>query len=459
MPELTFKRSAFNPGQWALLRNAMPYALLAGGVGSGKTTGLCAKMLQLRELNWGYPGLLVAPNRPLLKAVTLREFLRIYRLTYPDKPRPKVRDPSGDHYIEFFDGGEPIFLRGAHNPGSIEGFSVGYGGGDEVRWWAHEAYRNFIARIRLKAAPYPQAVFASTPSLGWLADEFNTGKERRNIIVAPTRENLAHLRDGYIDDLKASYSPRVARAILDGEFIALEGVVYDAFDPRPGMGWAIEWEPTPEHFQNSKVYLAVDPGWRRSAWLFIMERRPMEWVAFDQLALENTSDMTAVQIVNQRKYPIDEIWVDPAAGATQSVTGMDTLHALRHIRGRMANQKIVRTIAGSVMLRHIPWGVDKLRILLGGYQGFPTRLRFTRRLIEDERALPFGVIRSLTNYSYPEIKDGRAVTDIPVKDGLNDHFSDAARYFAIGRTITTPELRKRDPDLVKSEDLGYRVAA
>ncbi len=458
MPELTFKRSEFNPGQWRLLRNALPYALLAGGVGSGKTTGLCCKILQLRELNWGYPGLLVAPTLGQMKGVTLREFQRVYRLTFPEKPTPRIKDPSGDNYLDFFDGGEPLFLRTAKNPGAIEGFSVGYGGGDEARWWEHEAYRNFISRIRLRS-PYPQAVLASTPSLGWLADEFDAGKKGRSLITAPTRENLRNLRDGYIDDLKVSFSPRVARAILEGEFIALEGVVYEAFDGRIDGEWVLDWYPTKKHFEQCKVYLAVDPGWRRSSWLFIMERGPTDWVVFDQLQLDNTSDMTAVQIVNQREYPIDEIWVDPAAEAKQSVTGMDTIRALNHIDSRIVGRKMVHTIGKSIQLRHIPWGVDKLRILLGGYEGFPRRLRFAKQLVEEERGKERGIIRSLSNYRYPEVKDGRPVTDQPWKDGVTDHAVDALRYWAIGRTLATPELRKRDPNLVKSKDLGYRIAA
>ena len=457
MPELVLNRSSFNPGQWKLLRSMYPYNLLAGGVGSGKTTGLVAKMLQLRELNWGFPGLLIAPTWPIMKGVTLRELLRVHRLTYPERRKPRVKDPSGDRYLDFLDGGEPLFLRTAKNPGSIEGFSVGYGGGDEARWWPREAYRNFIARIRLKS-PYPQACLASTPSLGWLADEFDSGKKGRRLITAPTRENLRNLRDGYIEDLMVSYSPRVARAILEGEFIALEGVVYESFDGRVDSDWVVDWEPTRADFDRCKIYLAIDPGWRRSSWLFIIERRPLQWVVFKQMQLDNTSDMTAIQLVNQLDYPIDEIWVDPAADATQSVHGVDTIHALRHIKGRAVNQRIIRTIAHTPMLRHIPWGIDKTRILLGGYEGFPIRLKFTKRLVEEEQGKDRGIIRSLGNYSYPEVKDGRAVTDIPLKDGVTDHDCDALRYWSIGRTICTPQLRKRDPDLVKNKDLGYRIA-
>lgn len=454
--KVVFRRSRFNPGQWRLLLSRAPYALMAGGVGSGKTTALCVKMIHLRELNWGFPGLLVAPTWALMKGVTLREFYRVYKLTFPDKPQPKLRDPSGDAYLEFSDGGAPIFVRTAKNPGSIEGFSVGFGGMDEARWCVEEAYRNFIARIRLRA-PHPQGVLASTPSIGWLSEEFNAGKRGRQLIVAPTRENLRNLRPGYIDDLKVSFSPRVIRAILEGEFVAMEGVVFEEFDGRVEGDWCVDWKPTRRDMERMRITLAIDPGYRRSAWLFIAERKPMEWVVFDQLMLDNTTDMSAVEQVNRKNYPIDEIWVDPAASATQSATGMDTAKVLRHIEARSINKRAVRLL--SQRYRDITWGIDKTRILLGGHEDFPIRILFSKQLIENERGKDRGIVKDLSCIQYPEAKDGRPITDLPLKDGKTDHSTDALRYFAVSRWLTTPELRRRDPELAKDKNLGYRLAA
>ena len=49
---------------------------------------------------------------------------------------------------------------------------------------------------------------------------------------------------------------------------------------------------------------------------------------------ENTSDLVAVEMINRMKYPIDEIWHDPAAKAIQSVAASDTRMVLRKIKCR-----------------------------------------------------------------------------------------------------------------------------
>jgi hypothetical protein len=463
MPQLDFRNPLlsnghrrFTRGQWQLINETAPFTLLAGGVGSGKTTGLCTKLLQLREQNWGFPGLLVAPTLPLLKAVTLREFLRIYRLTYPDAPTPRVKDPSGDRHLEFFDGGAPLFLRTAQNPESIEGFSVGYAGGDEARHWrTHEAYRNLIARLRLRS-PFPQIVLSSTPALGWMSDEFQTERPGRKLIIAPTRENIHNLREGYLEDLQVSYSPRIQRAILDGEFVPMEGVCFEEFDGRAGSKWIVDWMPSKRDLDRCPVFLAVDPGWRHSAWLFIIEVRPLEWVVFDELILDNCSDMSAVQMINQRGYPIDEIWVDPAAEA-KDASGRDTKRVLKHINVRDRERRSIRMLTRRY--REVAWGVDKLRVLLGGYEGYPVRIRFASWLLEYERSKERGIVKDLTCLRYPELRDGRPITDEPLKDGITDHSTDALRYFAGGRVLMTPLLRNRDPELLKDKKLGYRLAA
>lgn len=453
---LSLYREDFNPGQWSLLNAQEPFALLAGGVGSGKTTGLCATLIKNRRVNWGTPGLLVAPTGPMLKGVTLREFMRVYRCSFPQMPHPRIRDWTGDRYLDFCDAGAPMFLRTASRPESIEGFSVGWAGIDEARWCPEAAYRNTISRVRLRCR-LPQTALASTPAIGWLSDEFNAGKVGRRLINAPTRENIRNLRPGYIEDLMVSFSPRIARAILNGEFIPLEGVVFDAFDAQPDSAWITDWAPTMQELQHMRVYLAVDPGWRRSAWLFIVEIRPLEWVVFDELILNNTSDVQAVEIVNQRGYPIDEIWVDPAAEANQSATGLDTRRVLNHVTTRDPNRRAVRLI--SQIYRDISWGVDKTRVLLGGYDGFPTRIRFSSRLLDIERGKERGILRDLSMLRYAAIKEGRPISDTPLDDGITSHFTDAFRYFCVGRVLTVPQLRMRDPVLMRDKNLGYRLAA
>jgi len=447
--------STLTAGQRTLLASQSKQVLMAGGYGSGKTTGLDIKLLQLRTVNAGVPGLLVAPTRPLLFSVTLRRLLSTLRRSVPLHMMPQVKDPQGECYLDFGDG-VPIFLRSATRPDSIDGLDVGWACGDEIRYWSRQAYDITLGRVRVPC-PLPQKAFASTPSMGWMYDEFAMGKVDRELIVAGTRENAHNLAPGFIENLRASYSPRMQRAVIEGEFTVLEGSCFDLFDPNPQTSpWIIDWAPQRPDYERCPVYLALDPGWRRSSWLFIMERAPLEWVVFDQLQLDNTSDMDAVARINRLGYPIDEIWTDPAADATQSSEGADTLMALRQIEARSANSRVLYSTGKKA--RGIPFGIDKLRVLLGGYDDYPRRILFTRELAEEERGKQRGIVKDLGALRYPELRDGRPVTDLPLKDGVTDHSTDSLRYFAVSRWLRVPQLRSKDRELLKSKHLGYKVA-
>jgi hypothetical protein len=330
--------------------------------------------------------------------------------------------------------------------------------GDELRLWRKKAYQMGIARVRIKGARRAQRFFASTPDMSWMYDEFGTGKSMRETVHCGTRENAHNLADDYISGLEASYSPRMRRAMLEGEWTILEGAVFEAFDPNPKTSpWVIDYEPSKDRLASKRVFMTVDPGFRRSAWIWIVEESPLEWVVYDELMPDNTTDVAAVEMVNARKLPPDEIWTDPAADNTQSATGVDTLMSLRLIKARGLNAAPLRSVAD--FGRDIPFGVDKLRVLLGGEGGLPIRIKFARRLVALEHGKERGIIRDLGALRYPEMKDGRPVTDKPLKDGVTDHSTDALRYFGVGMWMSRPELRARDPVLARMKGQGYRTMA
>jgi hypothetical protein len=52
-----------------------------------------------------------------------------------------------------------------------------------------------------------------------------------------------------------------------------------------GFSWIIDFDPTPQYLAAHKVMLAIDFGYRKSSWLFIVKVAPLEWVVFDQLGV------------------------------------------------------------------------------------------------------------------------------------------------------------------------------
>lgn len=461
---IEFPPEDLNHSQAALLESTSPYVLMAGGFGSGKSSAAIMKALQLKGENGNLPGLLMAQSYGELYTNIVDPMLELLEESLPKRLRPWVEGRGGSKPCLRFPDGCKVHLRSAESPKSYAGANVAWLVGDEVRYWDKNAYDIAIARVRLKHAPRRQRVFTSTPAMNWMYNEFATGRAMRELIRAPTTENAHNLAEEYIPGLRASYSKRMQRALLEGEFTILEGAVYEDFDPYVnGSPWIVEDGPLNgsdahmlrRYLESRRVFLAVDPGYRKSSWLWIVEHKPLEWIVFDQIQGDHATVARCAELVNLRKHPIDEIWCDPAADNTEGTTGIDAVSALRMLTCR--NTAPIRMIGGRY--RDVAFGVDKTRVLLGGAHGQPIRLRFTRKLEQMERGKERGLIRSLSSYSYPEVKDRRAVLDQPLKDGVYDHDNDALRYWAIGRWLCEPVLRSMDPTLLKSTDPGYRTAA
>jgi len=430
-----------NPGQLKFLMSRQKFLLLSGGYGSGKTTILAWKILTLIAANPGVPGLVVAANWRVMKAVTWPAIQRMFRTFLPRSRMPRVVDWQGEAYFDFE--GTRVYLRSAKNVDGFEGLDVGWVAGDELRYWSSQAYNVAVGRARVRC-PFPQRAFVSTPQMNWMADEFNTGKERHALITAPTLENLHNLDPDYVNDLKLAYSPRLQKAILEGIFTVLEGAVYEAFDPQPTSRWFVDYDP--KAHRNESTYLAIDPGFRRSSFLWVRRLPNMKWVVFRELHPENCSMIEAahrVNDINQREgIAIDQIWCDPAADSREQATGVKVMQALSLIKRRTKRSNI-SYVAGA--FTGISYGVERVRALIGDPDnGQHIRLLFARHLAEASSYR--GIVRSLTAYSYPEVKDGRPVSDIPAKDGTFDHAVDALRYLIVGLWLSDPNLWRLDHD-------------
>jgi phage terminase large subunit-like protein len=304
-----------NLSQGRFLRSRSKFVLFAGGFGSGKSTALAIKVLQLVSLNPGLPGLLVGATYGSLFSTVLAELLRICSLTILDPAmRPVVRRDDRGKYIRFACG-TIVYLRSAEYAKGIDGLSVAWLCGDEVRHWNKAAYEVSIARVRLRVAPFPQRAFASTPAIHWMADEFNAGKLGRELITAGTGENARNLESGYVDNLRVSYSSRMQRAVIEGHFTILEGAVYENYDPfLEDSPWLVDHDPTTLKNLQKKNILAIDPGFRSSAWLWVQEVSPCSWIVVDEMMPEGRAANSVVAEINSRtingtKLKIDEVFL------------------------------------------------------------------------------------------------------------------------------------------------------
>lgn len=452
--------SGLTEGQREFLYCGDPSALLSGGFGAGKTIGGIVRLLRQVAENPGVPGLVLAPNWRTLWSVTHRSLRKVFQGMGALSVMPKVIDRQNECYLDFW--GTPVFLRSAKNVDSYDGLDVGWLLGDEVRHWTRRAYDVAIGRVRVKC-PLPFRGFTSTPQMNWMAEEFNMGHPGRRLIRAPTRQNAVNLAPGYVEGLRASYSHRMQRAVLEGLFTILEGAVYEYFDPDPRTSASlIDYDPCAPSNRERKCFLGIDPGYRSPAVFWAHEITPTQWVIFDEIIAENISAVTLVDRINQRKingvhFRPDEIWVDPAANSKAQTDASDVTSALKKVDTRGGLRRSIFWVAAPY--NAIEYGVDKVRVMLGEPEhGVEPRIKFAKRLLEIERGQRRGIVKDVAAYQYPEVKDGRPLVDTPLKDGVTDHFNDALRYFAVGRWLRSP-LKSMDPTLANQRQPGYKQAA
>ncbi|HJW76564.1 MAG TPA: terminase family protein [Thermoleophilia bacterium] len=411
---LQLDRRHWSAPQWKWIQSRERFSLLNGGFGSGKSTAGQAKVIKLKADNRGLPGLVIAQTYGALFENIVMPLIAMCEAALPISLVPRLVGAHGSRPHLLFADNCVVHLRSAEKPKSYDGLTVAWLYGDEVRHWSEEAYRVAIARVRIRAAALAQRAFTSTPEMHWMADEFNTQKAGRELIVCPTTSNAHNLVEGYIADLRASYSERRQRALLDGLFTVLEGAVYEELSSDI---WNSQHAIDYTYDENRTTYLAVDPG-RRGAWIFVQQLGKLEWVVFDELMTESVSDAEVVQIINRKGYKIDQIWTDPAADATQGAFNLDTIAMIGGVKTRSA---------GAIRYITAPWtsirfGVDKVAVLLGNERvGQPIRLRFAKALRKLEEGRPRGVVRDMLAYQYPAHKTGHPMPAEPLKDGVHDH--------------------------------------
>ena len=397
------------------------WSALLGGQGAGKTFIGARKFLDLVAANPGVDALIVGPYWGTLYHTVLREFLAAV-------PPPLLCGHSKKERRILLAGGRNVWYGSADTPSTLDGVTVGAIWLDEARYCDPDAWRVIDGRLRAARAGRLEGIVTSTPGGSWLQAEFGGSRPDRAAVHVSTRENVANVGAGYLDSLLGSLSTRAAKVFVEGQFGLLEGAVYESFSRETHL---IDWK----YDRELPCVAGVDFGYRKSAVIFaqpVPYGAPLgggrrchhqgSWVIFDEIMPENLPTAALVDVVKSRGYRVDWCAVDPAGDARDTATGIPDVDLMEDAGLRCRFET-------SPILRHIPNSVRMLDAMLLNAQG-ETRLYFSRQLGAPS-ASPRGVVRSLENYSYPEPRPDRPLTDMPVKDGTYDHAADALRYLVL----------------------------
>ena len=427
------------PSQQRFLDASARIAGFFGGYGSGKTTTGAEKALDLIAANPGCNGIIVAPTYGQLEKGALRAF---FDVDDPDAglcPKEWIAEVNlGKRYF-LHPNGARTYWGSADSPKSLEGWNGAWFWMDEPGDCKLRAFHVLIGRLRDVSAKWIQGYVTGTPRPGWLWKEFNSGKVGRAVIHASTRENAQHLAPGTIEELERTYSAREARVLIDGEFGLLVGAVYEEFERRTHL---VEWTYRPGlrtiefwDFGYRRPYV----GWAQLApagTILQSAAGPVRvpaggaWIIFDELVDENITTELLAARAKGKGYQVDELDCDPAGDSVQSATGMGDVQVLKQVRC-VGDRPTVRWTT-EPRWRYVPNGVSIVRGMLRNSQK-EIRLFVAKSL--DRLDSKRGAVKMFEGYAYPEAKDGRAVGDQPLKDGVLDHAADSARYFAVRRHL------------------------
>jgi len=219
------------PQQRFVLSEATHPGMVAG-YGAGKSQAAVArialKALQYPKLSFGF----VEPTFDLVRLIAwprFSEMLESWGVDYTLNKAESIIRVENDAQIIF---------RSADNPERLVGFEIADGVVDEIDTLRHaqaeEVWTKMIGRCRQKkpdGAPNSLGAVSTPEGFKFFYERFQKNPAPGyELIRAPTSSN-PYLPDGYLDQLKATYSSAQLAAYLEGEFVNLTvGSVYPEFD-------------------------------------------------------------------------------------------------------------------------------------------------------------------------------------------------------------------------------------
>jgi hypothetical protein len=213
--------------QMAFLSLTSRYGLIRGGLGAGKTFCICMWAI-MRAIQYpGSPGLIAANSYKQLHKATLKTALGI--LT---DLGIKFKHNKNEQVV-YLENGSYWYLYSLENYDDLRGIEVAYAIVDELAYSHLLAWNTLIARVRTKGYGPNEIRAGSTPKgFNFMYDLFagpDKSPQYQEVYANPRLNH--HLPEGYLDGLKANYSPLYYKQEVLGEYVATNtGRQYYAFN-------------------------------------------------------------------------------------------------------------------------------------------------------------------------------------------------------------------------------------
>jgi len=399
---------------WQLRVKADPhrFIVIAAGRRSGKTFLACDRLIDGAVKIPGLPQWYVAPTYGMAKDIawpTLKHFLAEFIM---EKFVRKIYE--SDLRIDFITGAS-IHLKGAENQDSLRGRGLGGLVGDEIESM-NDARATWEEVLRPALADHhARAMMIGTPK-GY--NYFHTLYQ--NEVADPAEWKSYHIITSEagtvpaeeLERARRDMDPRVYRQEFEASFETFGGRVFADFDRKnPSHVPAAPFSFSP----SMQYWRGMDFGWSApTVTLFInVDEKENVWV-FDEMEARETPISTIAEKAD-RMIPGAKpmIGCDPAGDSKNEAVGTSSAAELRARYGYTA----------------VRYQANYPGIIQDGINQIRKWLRNKKLHISPKCAR---LISALEMYRYPDPK-GDIVSELPLKDGVSDHWIDALRYFFLVR--------------------------
>jgi len=300
-----------------LFRSKEKFALLCGGIGSGKSWAGSHYIIKKAMLQTGAVGLITANTyKQLLNSTLACLFRELDSLGIPFKHNKN----SGE--LTLF--GQKILCTSLENYDALRGIEIGYFWADEVRDTRVEAWQVLIGRLRDKRCKLEGRLTSSPLGFNWLYDYFaGEAKTSEHRLITASSYDNPYLPTGYIDTLVKGYDKDMADQEVGGKFINLGvGKVYYAFDRQRHVGAFDEPDGIPKggcDFNVSPITAVKGYYYDDTFWIV------------DEIYKENSNTYWLADEVRER-WPGIELYPD-ATGKARKTSAVKSDHQILRSAG------------------------------------------------------------------------------------------------------------------------------
>ena len=235
------------------------------GLGSGKTSGIVVKTLDLAVRNWPVGGMVVEPTLPMVRKILVPAFSQ-----FLNRRNIPWRYNKNEHLLTVRLAGKwcQIQFDSAHDPERLKGPNIAYAIVDEAGICDPGVWEHLPARVRHEDAKVAQFIAVGTPEgfndfYEWAEGEWSEAdRGTRNVLRAETYDNI-FLKDGpdaYIKKRLSHLDESDLEQYVRGRFVAKGARVYKAFSRE-------ECHDRIKIDGRERFEVGADFNWSRSCWV------------------------------------------------------------------------------------------------------------------------------------------------------------------------------------------------